>query len=61
MFFFQTHFRSVKCNGVPAMTRATQKEQATTTLEKKNIEHPSNVLPASLASFISGLGAKVRG
>ena len=42
------------------MTRATQKEQATTTFKKKNIEHLPNVLPAQLTSFISGLGAKVR-
>ena len=34
----QTHFRSVKCKGLPlhVMTQATQKEQTTTTL-KKNI------------------------
>ena len=36
MFFFQKHFRSVKCKGLPVRDDANNSEQATTALKKKN-------------------------
>ena len=61
-FSVQTHFRSVKFKGLPARDDASNSEiKSYHDFEKKYIEHLPNVLPAQLTSFISGLGAKVRG
>ena len=51
IYFFLTHFRSVKFKGLPARDDASNSErtsylQATTTLQNEIIDHLPNVLPA---------------
>ena len=58
IFFFQTHFRSVKFKGLPARDDASNSERTSYHDFEKiyiYIEHLPNVLPASLTAFISKL------